>query len=493
MDDVIDVGNRKQLFIDDKWFQTQRGMTLTVNPPRKEEIVLAPGKPWDEISISGYSTIIEHDGKVKMWYDAISNLPADRNHLRCICYAESEDGLRWERVNVNLFDWEGHRENNIVMPACNGGVMLDPNGPDERRFKALVIMKETELWPETQGARCGQYGDKWLLELMLCTSPDGIHWRRQRIPVSDYFHDTQNHFFYDTRLGRYAAYFRTHVRGRSVGRLEIDDPMDLPWVPLGLGDAGALYTTVLAADESDPPDVDLYTPCVHRYPWADDAYFSFTTPYRHYPYGDTANTALEGRDERGRYQNDGPVDVQLAVSRDGVNFSRPDRRPYVALGLKGSHDGGQSYMCLGMLRRGDEIWMYDSPSNRTHGVWDPGNMTPKVGMRRLVQRLDGFMSADAAYEGAEFTTPLLKFSGPNLQLNADCSAVGQVWVEVRDEKNHPIPGYALAEAIDVERNQIAAPVFWKEKADVGELIGRPVRLHVRLHGCKLYAFQFASE
>ena len=34
------------------------------------------------------------------------------------------------------------------------------------------------------------------------------------------------------------------------------------------------------------------------------------------------------------------------------------------------------------------------------------------------------MSADADYTGVEFTTPLLIFSGTDLKLNVDCSAVG---------------------------------------------------------------------
>ena len=501
MQDAIDIGSRKQLFIDNKWFASQQGMALTMNPPDKREVVIQPERPWDAHSIAGYSTVLEHQGKCLMWYDAISNLPSETNHYRSICYAESEDGLTWTRPDVNLFEWEGIKQNNIVMPGCNGGIMVDPNGPDEHRFKGLILVKENAVWPQSKGAICGQYGDKWRLELYLCTSPDGIRWTRHTPGVSDYFHDTQNHFFYDPRIGKYAAYFRTHGRGRTVGRLEIDDPLALPWIPIGSDNPDEafstskkhLFPTALACDELDPPDTDLYTPSVHRYPWADDAYFSFANPYRHYPVGDTTDTAAHGKDQRGRFKNDGPLDIQLAVSRDGINWSRPDRRPYVSLGLKGEWDGGQSYMCLGMFRKGNEIWMYDSPSRRTHGDWDPGNRPPEAGLRRLVQRLDGFMSADAAYTGAGFTTPLIKFDGAFLRLNVDCSALGQVWVEIRDEKNHAIPGYTMAEAIDVDRNEVAAPVYWKEKDNVGELIGKPVRLHFKLRACKLYAFQFSEE
>lgn len=35
---------------------------------------------------------------------------------------------------------------------------------------------------------------------------------------------------------------------------------------------------------------------------------------------------------------------------------------------------------------------------------------------------------------------MLTFSGNELQLNVDCSSLGQVWVEIRNEDNHAIDG-----------------------------------------------------
>lgn len=250
---------------------------------------------------------------------------------------------------------------------------------------------------------------------------------------------------------------------------------------------------VVFRDDADPPSTDIYTPCVHQYPWATDAYFSFPAVYRHYPSGSEFDTLAAGKDERGRFRNDGCLDVQLGVSRDGITWSRPDRRPYVPLGFKGSWDGACIYMALGMIRKGDEIWQYYYGVNSTHGRKDLRDLGWVGGLGRLVQRLDGFVSADADYTGAEFFTPLITFSGANLELNVDCSALGEVWVEILDENNLPIPGYSLKESISIDRNQTAAPVCWREHDNVGELVGRPVRLHFRLRACKLYAFQFRSE
>ena len=505
MDEAIDVGLQKQLFLDRRWLASSYGVRLCVNPPVKRERVLLADRPWENFGIHAYSTVLEDDGTYKLWYDAISRGFDVKPENRKICYATSADGVHWEKPSLRLFEWEGRKENNIVMPGCNGSVMIDPNGPDEHRYKGLMIIKENALWPESKGAICGEYGDGLYMKLYLCTSPDGIHWKRHEPEALPFFHDTQNQLFYDRRIGRYVAYLRWGgPRGRAVARTELDDPMQLPWpyrtdTEVARGPDGAVrgkgtgveLPTVIASDETDPPNTDLYTPCVVQYPWAGDAYFSFTTPYRHYPVGDTEDTAAYGKDHRGRFRNDGPVEVQLAVSSDGINWSRPDRKPYVPLGIAGEWDGGQTYMVLGMLRKGNEMWQYYAGTEYTHGAYDASQTDAHGGICRLVQRLDGFISADADYTGAEFTTPLLKFSGSDLQLNVDCSATGEVWVEVLGEHGQPMPGYSMRDSISVDRNHIAAPVRWREKENVAELAGQPVRLHFKLRACKLYAFQFA--
>ena len=69
MKEVIDVGTEKQLFIDNRWFFEQRGMTLTVNPPVKTELVMVPETPWERKRV-GAGTIVEHEGRYLMFYTA---------------------------------------------------------------------------------------------------------------------------------------------------------------------------------------------------------------------------------------------------------------------------------------------------------------------------------------------------------------------------------------------------------------------------------------
>jgi len=502
MSRVIDIGCEKQLFIDERWFGSQTGMRLCVNPPTKHERVLLPERPWESTGVLAFNTVLEHEGTFHLWYDTIGPVKEGK-HARGLCHATSDDGINWRRTEVDLFEWEGIRRNNIVMPGAEGvGVMVDPNGPAEHRFKALAIINGNDVWPESRGCICQFDSSGIWMELYLCTSPDGTLWRKIG-PALPFFHDTQNQFLYDDRLGRYVAYVRAkEVKPiRAVGRIEFDDPMGLPWphkakpnAPHGPGitrgsSRNAEIPIVLCTDGDDPGECDFYNPCVVKYPWAPDAYFSFPSFYRHYAEPSGQDDDGSG-DPRGRRPNDGPLEVQLATSRDGIKWVRPGRRPYVPLGPEGDWDAGQVYMTIGMIRRDAEIWQYYSGTPHTHGTAEEDMTRPYGGVGMLVQRLDGFVSADADYTGGDFTTPPVTFSGQRLELNVDCSAMGEVWVEIRDEENRPIPGYGLDDCISVDRNHIAAPVRWKNREAAGELAGRPVRLHFRCRACKLYAFQF---
>ena len=129
----------KQLFIDERFFAKRQGIELTVNPPVKAGRVLAPEMPWEKRVLGLYTTVLDDNGIYRMWYDAYVGLVEEkyRSAPRSLCYASSEDGIHWKREMVNLYDWFGHRENNIVMPGGSASVMIDPKAPQESRYKAL--------------------------------------------------------------------------------------------------------------------------------------------------------------------------------------------------------------------------------------------------------------------------------------------------------------------------------------------------------------------
>ncbi|MBI2438806.1 MAG: hypothetical protein HYV36_08365 [Lentisphaerae bacterium] len=489
---AIDVGARKQLFIDAALIARQEGIALAMNPPRKADMVLLPETPIESQCVS-QSRIVRMPDEWWMYYTAIPLGNFDYDPAKkdgsgyMICLATSADGLTWKRKNVNLFTIQGSRNNNVVMPQVYGDILCDPNRSDGHPYWFLANLKETSVWKEGDGLQFHS-------GLYLLKSKDGIHWVRHPGQALPFYMDSNNECFYDGRLRKYVAYLRSWVPGknRCVSRLEFDDLLKLPWphAPFDPQRKRLMVNTlideipvVMTAEPGDPPGMDLYTACVLPYAEADNVYLAFPSRYRHY---DGYNS--HGRDLRGRYENDGVLDVALAVSRDGIHWTRFPQA-YVGLGILGQRDDANLYMGTGMIRHGDEIWQYcATPSRRAYLRQEGG----AGGIMRLVQRVDGFVSADAGPEGGELVTPLLRFAGSRLRLNIDCGAMGEAWVEIQDDHDRPIPGFTLAESVSVDRNGLAQEVWWTGGPDVASLAGKPVRLWIKMRGAKLYAFQFGK-
>lgn len=476
----FDVGNRKQLFIDRRFIRSSRGITLAMNPPRKQGVVLGPDAPWEKDHIGSYVSVIEDGGVYKMWYMSFAGKGGGR-----LCYATSNDGIRWERPKLGLVDFNGSRDNNIVIGSYReGAVILDPVAPPAERFKTLASYG---------GKRPSGLGTSTNGSLMLMTSPDGIHWDREH-PVLPFHPDSMNTLFWDPHLNKYVAYLRGWNPLRVVVRAEIPREQILKTWPYRHSDKPNYFwsfltkngevwppaistelPTVFRSDELDPAGCDVYTPNVHPYPWADDVYLAFPTFFRH--------TAPPGSE---RVPMAGVLESQLAVSRDGIRFERPDRRPYVGRGLPGDPDSHNVYMGIGLIRRGQQIDQYYGGGAGDHGGGGPA---PSA-LMRVTQRLDGFVSANAAAEGGEFETPPLVFSGAGLRLNIDTGAMGSARVEVRRPDGTAVPGFGLGNCETVIANDTARQVRWRENPSLAGVAGTPIVLRFVLTNARLFAFQF---
>jgi hypothetical protein len=500
----LDIGNRRQVFIDRQLLATAREVELVVHPPRKTgERTVVPDRPWERNDLGCYSTVIKVGDVYHMWYASHPGL----------CYARSKDGIAWEKPVLGLAEFEGSRSNNIVVGHGAGGiekistegvVFYDPKAPEDQRFRYATRISDE------------------LKDTVIFSSPDGIHFRQTHTKVLTFTRsdkrqhlDSQNMIFWDDRINKYVAYMRRNQfepgqRNRSVARSEADnlngfaEVQDSPIV---------LQPDALDAKLGGKVAVDYYTSSTMKYPWAQDAYYMFPQAYFHYLPGQLPEFLKECP------ANAGPLDTRFAASRDGITWNRFDRRPWVGLGMKGDFDSANARVFAGLVPSldGREMYMYYLGCDTLHG-WsdhDPkskpddrerqraernnrlltaAGLAPTLNtnvISRLVLRRDGFISARAAYTGGEFTTPPLKFSGRELMFNVDTSAAGLVRCELQDEKGEAIEGYKLADCDVIHTcNEIDRPVKWHGKSDVSALAGKPVRLRVEFRDADLYAFQF---
>ena len=484
------IGSRKQLFMDDRFVQEARNVELTVNPPAKAGPV--------NVEATTVPSIVEYEG-ICYLYQGLNGATSAWT---------SADGLHWTpRGQLKGIDDDGPEWTSI------NSVFADPTDP-EYPFKGLhERIPKVFVEPETGCNHVAPVPGG----LYLCRSRDGLVWEYFPQVAIPFVCDTHNQMLYDPWRERYVAYVRAfpEVGGpyhykRCVARVEIVDLYAMPW-PHGVNPANRKpekhdfpyindeLEIVMGPDPDDPPMTDLYNPCVHVYPWAQDVHLAFPSMYRCWGYGQGNISA--GRDHRGDFFNDGLFETQLAVSRDGVDFTRY-RTPYLHAGMirnttgsEGDLDCGLIMMGIGMLRRGDEIWQYYFGGRRTHEEKEQAERAGRrgEGIFRAVQRLDGFVSVDADHRGGEFVTQPFTFAGSRLQLNAACHGLGEIWVEVQDADGRPLPGHTRTEAVSVDRNGTAQEVWWQGGPDVSSLAARPVRLHFAMSSAKLFAFQFVEE
>lgn len=487
---ALRIGDRRQLFIDDRLIDIAgtRKVTRTMNPPAAIRRVLAPDRPWEALGFIFYCSVVEDAGTAKLFYGSYSYDTERRRHFNL---ALSEDGLHWRRADVGLREFGGNKDNNILpIAAVEASVFLDPRSVPEKRYRLLY----TRDWPNPMTAG-----------VFTASSPDGVRWAIAPDRLLPFLPDSQPSVCWDEALRKYAVYLRAWNPGRSVARVAVDD-LERPWpydhsiAPRHHWGKDKIPTlsrelpTVMARDERDPENLQLYTSAVVRYPFADDAYLAFPAAYLLFDGPDWAGRELN--------KNDGIFEVQMASGRDGVTWDRW-RPPYISSGFHDGTDLRLVSMGHGMIRRGRFLYQYFVGWPYTHGRpthWekDAGDRAHWLGRDRggiycAMQRVDGFISMDAPYEGGSLLTRPLIFDGDRLSLNIHTAGSGIARVALLDEDGGPLDGFSEADCEAINADDLDYEVRWKSGPDVGALAGKPVRVRITMRNTKLYEMQFTHD
>ena len=456
----IPVGIKRQLFIDELWLDKQENIRLTRHTPEAREPVLVGDRPWEKNAIRAYTCVLKDGDRFRMWYRLYPVTPTgrytdERRGPRLTCYAESKDGIHWEKPDLGIVEWQGSRRNNILFPpgdiqGTNACVIIDPNAGVQERYK--MITRTRQVWGYV--------------------SPDGLRWKP--VPanplIDDPPADSHNVLLWDDERQRYVIYMRgvdPSVSGpfkggrRSIRRSESQDFRN--WSKPEL---------VLTADHRDPVDFHLYTNAAVKYDRAERAYFAFPM-------------VLHLKRQWLGAPNPGLSEVIFATSRDGIRWERRFRHPFLKPGLDELNWVDRNpILSPGIIQTGPgELSMYYSEYWRS----------PQSRVRRAVLRADGFVSVEGPYEGwGEFTTPPVVHSGCRLELNYSTSGGGGMFVELQDHTGKPLHGYTLGDCPEIFGNKIEGVVSWKQGNDLARTAGKRVRIRVRLRDAHLYAFRFIA-
>jgi hypothetical protein len=486
---VTDIGSRRELFVDG--YLAERlvgGAELRLHQPVPQEIVMVHDAPW-EGNATAYYTVFKDDDRYRMYYRGwnitVRESGVVEGHNPQIgCYAESNDGITWRKVPLRLYEYDGSKENNIVlMNGDVGGIKVgieapavfkdeNPDAPAEARYKAMF------------------HFNKYTGGLMPYRSPDGFKWfpMTSQPAITD---TTRNAFdsqicsFWDPTHQVYRVYWR-YMAPQDGGRairtatsrdyVHWENRADLKYV--------------------DSPPEQLYENCIKPYYRAPHLLIGFPVRYvergwsasmRELPDRENREWRAKSSERYGTAITEGLV----MASRDGVNFKRWNEA-FVPPGPErpGAWNYGHQYIGWHVVETKsalegapNELSLYAS-----EGYW----LGKSSRARRYTLRLDGFVSAWAPMKGGEVISRPVQFTGGRLSLNFATSAAGSIQVEIQDAQGIPLKGFALADCAPIFGDAVERSVSWTGDKSLKGLAGQPVRLRFVLKDADLYSFRFSD-
>lgn len=471
---AIPLANRLEIFVDHHLIERLAGVAHHMHRPVPAETVFKFDKPW-EGNVCGYSTLL-HDGEKYRLYYRGWNIPegqTDKDVTPYYCVAYSNDGLSFTRPNLGLVKYKGSTDNNIILEGSSFhsfAPFIDtrPGTPHNERFKAITT---------TSGSK--QH------ELVAYGSSDGLTWKPIRDePIIDRTHaafDSMNLAFWSEHENCYVCYSRTwsnprpdsHYGGkRTISRFTSTNFMD--WQgPFNMQFSGT-------------PMEELYTNSTLPYPRAPHIYMAF--PKRFVigasPLTQEQAVALDILTSQRGNVSDGV----FMTSRGGDQYDRLFMEAFVPPGRDQGNWAARSLMSVWGLAQtaDDEISLY---YQQRYGL-------PTASIKRYTLRTDGFISIRAPWQGGEFTTKPITFTGKQLKLNFATSAAGSIKVEIQNPSGVPFDGFTLNDAVAMTGDLLDQPAQWGEKisprTDVSSLVGKEVRLRFVMRDADLYAMQFES-
>jgi hypothetical protein len=449
---VIDIGSRRELFVDRFLVDRLRESSLRMHEPHLSPPV-SPPRPHGH-----YATVLRAGNKFQFYYRGDTK---PGNHWKqgweqyhegeVTLYAESDDAIHWKLPQLDVYDdHPTFPEGNVVLMDeflvnHNFTPFIDarPGVLNEERYKALggLAYQPHKEHLEVRSRR-GPGG------LKAYVSSDGVHWKKLReepvIPEAwgKYF-DSQNYAFWSESEQAYVCYFRRFIKGyRGIARTTSKD--FIRWTPF-------------VEMKANLPNEHLYTACTQPYYRAPHIYIALPTRFM----------AKRGA----------ATDILLMSTRGGDHFDREFTESFIRPGI-GSQGWANraNYAAIGIHQTG------------------PAEMSLFLtGGRRYTLRIDGFVSVNAPLAGGELITKLLTFSGEQLEINYSTSAAGKILVELQNVDGKAIPGFTLDDCEPIYGDHIARTVEWKSDVDLSALSGTPIRIRFEMSDADLYSIRFIAK
>ena len=438
-------------------------------------------QPLQQDPISGDVLYDGHSRRFHCWYRTHNRLlgdstdPAlgDDHSIRSfktqgsvVCYATSEDGLHWEKPALGAVKFDGSYENNMVKVSV-GPILSDhlsgvtPNYVEDAQSKLVGTVYSAYHHPIYSKGITQIYSD------------DGIDWTAHWPPTLPLDGDAHC-LMWNAREKCYLCTTRSHAYAHTLSRLRqrgYDELTGKRQISLARSTDLVHWTPmvpVLEADEEDGDNAQLY--------------YMYIVPYGHLYLGFVQLFYI------GRRWTYGPLEMQLAVSRDLMNWHRAGSRvPILPRGEKGSWDQSHVSLCTSMPHpEGDRMRFWYGGKDTEH--WQAGN----AAMGTATLRRDGFACWEAGSAGGTVTTRPMQMRWASWpMMNVDASK-GEVRLELLDVDDKPIDGCSAADCLPITGDHIRKVVEYKEGRGTFVRHTGPVKLRIHLKNAKLYAIKMPN-
>lgn len=490
------------LAVDERAFPMRENLALFLTSPEiRKEPVLSPSpnlKAPDSAATHFYGTVLEDAGKFRMWYYAVHATDSEGGiDISPVCYAESDDGIAWERPALGQVEWHGSTANNLIAlgpdpkEACSGvSVIRDDEDPDASRRYKMVYGKK----------RRGPNGEFLNWVVRTAASPDGLKWTELPGLVSgEKFAELASLYKHD---GLYIV--NSHIRSRGEGDRQ-EGRQGYAWVSPDF--VHWLPQSAPSFKTAEPKDGSGWG----THGQSGDDYLQVHLGVGATSFGNVT-VGLYGmwyQRQPNWGENGINCDLGLVISHDGLHFDEVVKGRAFIRSDESPADPvpGRSYPTIlcqtnSILNVGDETWIY-------HGRWRnvdfqrlqyPGYIAKDywggVGLARLPRDRWGALALSSEEEaGGVWTTHVTLPADAGLTLNA--SGISGLRITVADERFQPLEGFKEGRARAAAEDNLAAEVGWGHNR-LDSLAGKTVRFLVhfsRQNGDspKLYALNLSKR
>ena len=443
-----------QLFIDDYWIEKTDNIVSTLHQPEKHinNPLIRADVAWEQNPYCFGTVIYDVEDTIfKFWYQSYNDVDIPLSERTPVLYATSRDGIKWERPNLGICEFQGSTNNNIILQnygyhdLYSPSVIKDNEDPDpKKRYKMI-------WWDFPLGDE-GYQDDG----MCIAFSPDGIHWEKYPknpvIPVNkseESISDVMS-VMKDKNTGKFVAYTKGWASPwpshRQIVRTESSDFIN--WSA----------PEVVVRHKHDLNDPQSYGMTVSQY---GNSYIGLLYSYKN--------------------PGSGTIDVQLTISHDNSNWDRvANQGTFIPLGKPDRWDDGMIF-CAPVFNHCNKTLIYYSGWDNSHDTKE--RRRSGIGLATL--RLNGFVSLDAIEKG-NITTHLVKNANGPLLVNVNAEN-GSLCAELLDANGKQISGYTIADCIPIRSDDISGLVQWKNHKDLpqGE---QSFRIHFQIENASLFGF-----